>query len=432
MSTINDFFSPKQILSIRESNSSINIWEGSIRSGKTHASLWRFVHEANSGPAGDFAIISRTYDSFERNILPELLKILGKHARYFRGKRQIFLKQRKCHVITADDASAESKIRGCTLAGAYVDEVTIIPENVWMQLLGRLSIEGAKLFGTTNPDSPYHWFKLWMDGNQDLKSFKFVMQDNPSLSKERIGFYSRQFKGLWYQRFVEGKWVQAEGAVYDFFDEKLHVIDFPMSLASQYIVGVDYGTTNPCAFVLIGYNPNRYPNLWVEDEYYYKSAVHQRQKTDNEYADDFLSFTEGRPIRAAYIDPAAASFKLELQRRGIDYLHDAQNEVLDGIRFVARQLSQGTIKICCKCRNLIAEFQSYVWDEKSNKKGVDQPLKENDHALDALRYALYSHFFEQEAGGLTAKDLDRMYNETRGINDNLPPMFRQQNDSYRF
>ena len=429
MSTLLDFFSEKQLFSIRESNSSINIWEGSIRSGKTHASLWRFIDECTHGPMGDFAIITRTYDSFERNILPELHKILGKNVRYMRGKRQIFIKNRKCHVITADDASAESKIRGCTLAGAYVDEVTIIPENVFVMLLGRLSIEGAKLFGTTNPDSPYHWFKLWMENNADLKAFKFIMADNPSLSEERKEFYKRQFKGLWYQRFIEGKWVQAEGAIYDFFDEKLHVIDFPQSTASYYIVGVDYGTTNPCAFVMVGYNPHRYPNLWIEDEYYYNSRVVQRQKTDGEYCDDLQNFIQGRHVKAIYLDPSAASFAAECRKAGIDNLFDAENEVIDGIRFVGKLFVKGTIKICTKCRKLIAEFQSYVWDEKSIKSGVDKPKKENDHALDALRYALYSHFYESDEGGLTPKDLDRNYNLAMGRNDShLPPFFQQPND----
>jgi PBSX family phage terminase large subunit len=429
MSLLTDFFSAKQLSSIRDSNATLNIWEGSIRSGKTHASLWRFIDETSRGPDGDFAIITRTYDSFERNILPELQKILGRHVNYFRGKRQIFIKMRKCHVITADDASAESKIRGCTLAGAYVDEVTIIPENVFIMLLGRLSIEGAKLFGTTNPDSPYHWFKLWMNNNPDLKVFSFNMDDNPALSTGVKDMFKRQFKGLWYQRFIEGRWVQAEGAVYDFFDEKIHLIDFPLSTATSYIVGVDYGTTNPCAFVLIGINKHRYPNVWVEDEFYYNSRVTQHQLTDAEYAEKLREFINGRSARidAIYLDPSAASFRAELQRSGIDNLIDAENEVLDGIRFVAKLLNNGTFKICRKCRSLIAEFQSYVWDDKSIKCGIDKPKKENDHALDALRYALFSHFFLNDQGGLTPKELERIYNDAMGRGQELPPFFQQPN-----
>lgn len=432
-----EHFSPKQLLSIRESTANINIWEGSIRSGKTHASLWRFYNETRIGPQGDFAIVTRTYDTFERNIFPTLRDhILGRHCNYLRGKRQLFLKDRKCHIITADDASAEAKIRGGTFASAYVDEISIIPENVFLQLLGRLSISGAKLFGTTNPDSPYHWLKRFMDDNPDVRSFKFVMDDNPSLNQERKDFYRRQYKGLWFQRFIEGKWVQAEGAVYDFFDEKLHVIDYPGHNANYYICGIDYGTTNPCAFVLVGYNPHKFPNMWVEDEYYYNSRVSQRQKTDGEYAEDLRQFLEGRNVRAIYIDPSAASFSTEIRRGGIENVIDAENEVNDGIRFVSKLLGRGTIKIRRQCKNLIGEFQSYVWDEKSLKLGIDKPKKEHDHALDALRYCLFTHFFENEDGDLQtrAHELDRMYNETRYGNEmNLPPVFRKPDDSaYRF
>jgi PBSX family phage terminase large subunit len=433
-SLFSDFFSPKQILSIKESNAALNIWEGSIRSGKTHASLWRFVAEANTGPPGDFAIICRTYDSFERNILPELQKIIGyKYARYYRGKRQIFIKNRKCHVITADDSAAEFKIRGCTLAGAYVDEITIIPENVFIMLIGRLSVPGAKLFGTTNPDSPYHWFRVWSEDNKDLISFKFVMDDNPSLTEERKELYKRQFKGLWYKRFIEGQWVQAEGSVYDFFDEKVHVIPEPKSQALHYICGVDYGTTNPCAFVLVGYNPHRYPNLWVEAEYYHNSRVAQRQKTDLEYAQDLTNFLEYKNCTAIYIDPSAVSFKTELIRQGVDRIIDANNEVLDGIRFVAHKLNEGSLKICAGCRHLISEFSSYVWDDKAAVRGVEKPKKENDHALDALRYALFTHFFGLGGQALTPVDLDRMEREVKSGEPDLPIFFQQPNDAgHRF
>jgi PBSX family phage terminase large subunit len=429
VSTITDFFSTKQIESIRESQLSINVWEGSIRSGKTHASLWRFIHECNIGPEGEFVIVTRTYDSFERNILPELYKILGRQAKFFRGKRQLFIKTRKVHVVSADDATAEVKIRGATFAGAYVDEVTIIPESVFIMLLGRLSVSGAKLFATTNPDSPYHWFKRFIDNNQDVKLFKFTMEDNPSLSQERKDFYRRQYKGLWFQRFIEGKWVQAEGAIYDFFDDKLHTMDFAPYQAKFYIVGVDYGTTNPCAFVLVGFNPERYPNCWVEDEYYFNSRVTQRQKTDGEYAEDLINFIKDRNIKAIYIDPSAASFKAELLKQGVESLYDAENEVNDGIRLVAKYLNQGTLKVCKKCTNLIAEFQSYVWDPKSIKLGVDKPLKESDHALDALRYAIYTHFFNKDHQSLTPQAIENLYNESRGLKPELPSFFQDPVES---
>lgn len=300
-------------------------------------------------------------------------------------------------------------------------------------LLGRLSISGAKLFGTTNPDSPFHWFKLLMENNSDVKIFKFTMEDNPSLTQEYKDFIRRQYKGLWYQRFIEGLWVQAEGAIYSHFDDQLHVIDYPRSQASSYLVGIDYGTTNPCGFVLIGYNPDYHPNLWVEREYYFDSKVAQRQKTDYEYAEDLIDFISGLRVDAIYIDPSAVSFRIELQKRGIMNLFEAKNEVNDGIRFVAKYLETGTLKICRNCSNLLKEFQSYLWDPKSSKTGKERPIKENDHLLDSLRYCIYSHFFNKEDRPTTPAELERLYQETRGIKPNLPRFFQDPIDSnYRF
>jgi PBSX family phage terminase large subunit len=423
-------FSEKQLQSMRESNAPYNIWEGAVRSGKTHASLWRFaVGEVTDGPAGELGIITKTYDSFKRNIYPTLKDVLwGSAADYYIGKREVYLNDRLCHIITADDARAEGKLRGCTLAGCYIDEITIIPENVFMQAIARLSIDGSKLFGTTNPDSPYHWFKKWMDENDRAKVFKFTMDDNPALSEDKKAEFKRAFKGLWYQRFIEGKWVQAEGAVYDFFSEKLHVIDFAPPPSRTYICGIDYGWTNPTAFVLIGINPYGYPNYWVESEYYYNSAVHQRQKTDSEYAEDLINFIKGKSVQAIYMDPSAASFFSELRKMGVSNLYEAKNEVTDGIRFVGTKLNDGTFKICRSCKNLIAEFQSYVWDDKAKLRGKEEPKKENDHALDALRYALYSHFFNKEGNRLTPQELDRNYREALGQGDSLPHPFQAPNN----
>lgn len=423
--------SPKQIVSINDSNARINIWEGAVRSGKTYASLWRFLKELTYGSAGEYAVICRTYDSFKRNILPQMMRMIGSDVRHYSGKRELHLWGKTVHIVGADDERAEAKIRGPTFQGAYVDEATIIPESVFKMLISRCAMGNARIFATTNPDSPYHWLKKdYLTDNPDVKSWQFVLEDNPELTQDEREYLRRQYRGLWYQRFIEGKWVQAEGAVYDFFDEKYHVLDFGPSPVEHYIVGIDYGTTNPCAFVLIGINRSGFPNMWVEDEYYFDSRIQQRQKTDSEYAEDFRKFIENRPIKSIYIDPSAVSFRLELQKMGIQNLYEARNEVGDGIRQVSRYLSNGTIKITRKCRNLIKEFQSYVWDPKCLRTGEDKPLKENDHALDALRYALYSHFFAKDSTSLSPQDLDNLYKETRGIGPELPRFFQDPNDPY--
>lgn len=422
-------YSPLQRKSFKEANAKINIWEGAVRSGKTYISLWRFLTELSEGPEGEYVMIARTYDSFKRNVLPELTSMIGADNKYYKGNRELNIWGKTIHVIGADDERAESKIRGPTFSGAYVDELTIIPESVFRMLISRCAMRGAKIFGTTNPDSPYHWLKRdFLSGNPDVKSWKFGLDDNPQLPEEDKEYLKRQYKGLWYQRFIEGKWVQAEGSVYDFFDEKLHVIDFAPSYTSSYIVGVDYGTTNPCAFVLIGHDPNRFPNFWVESEYYFDSRAQQRQKTDTEYADDFKKFIEGRPINAIYLDPTAVSFRIELQKQGILNLYEAENSVLDGIRFVSKLLNNGTLKVCRSCKNVIKEFQSYVWDDKSALTGIDKPKKVNDHALDAIRYALFTHLFGKEGARLSAQDIDKMEIEARGGGAPNLPRFFQDSD----
>lgn len=421
-----NLFSNKQIQSYKESDARINIWEGAVRSGKTFISLWRFVKELMKGPEGEYALICKTYDAFKRNTLPQLIFMIGEtDARHYSGKRELHLYGKTVHIIGADDERAESKIRGPTFAGAYVDEATIIPESVFKMLISRCAMGGAKIFATTNPDSPYHWLKKdYLDGNPDVKSWQFTLDDNPQLTEDEKSYLRRQYRGLWYQRFIEGKWVQAEGAIYDFFNPKYHVIDFAGNNAQYYIVGVDYGTTNPCAFTLVGFNTNKHPNIWVEDEYYFDSKVHQRQKTDSEYAADLKKFIQDRPIKAIYVDPSAASFKVECQRQGIANIYEAENEVIDGIRKVGDLLNNGTLKICRKCDNLIKEFQSYVWDAKSIMTGVDKPKKENDHALDSLRYAIFTHLFSKPMQSMGASELERIKAEVYGSGDTLPEFFK--------
>jgi PBSX family phage terminase large subunit len=390
--------SPKQRLSIQQSNAFINIWEGSVRSGKTISSTIRNIQELENGPDGDYMIVGKTQDALKRNIIGPMQQMLGVDCRYLSGMREMHLWGKKIHIVGASDERAEGKIQGVTLAGAYVDEASLLTENFFNMLTSRCTVPNAKIFVTTNPDSPYHWLKTNYLDNQKardenwLKSWHFTLDDNTSLTPDVAHRLKNQYKGLWYKRYIEGKWVLAEGTIYDFFDEKIHALDFPPTSANYYICGVDYGTTNPCAFTLIGYNPQNYPNLWLEEEYYWNSREKNRQKTDSEYAEDLKKFLGNRHIKAIIIDPSAASFKAELIKIGMQNIMDAKNEVLDGIRFMSSMISNGTFKFCKHCRNTIKEIASYVWDEKSIKLGEDRPLKQHDHCLDSIRYVLETYF----------------------------------------
>ncbi len=409
----------KQQDAFLNSDARINIFEGPVRAGKSFVSLLRWLDFCANGPPGALVICGRTDKTIKRNIIHPLQELVGSAVVYKQGKGEVLLYDRIMYVVGANDDRAEAKIRGSEFAGALIDEATLLPESFFKMLLSRLSIPGSKLFASTNPDSPYHWIKRDFIDRQDvldLKDFSFTIRDNPSLTDKYIEDLSKEYQGLWYKRYIEGKWVLAEGAVYDFFDEKLHVIDFPPSPATYYIVGVDYGTTNPCVFVLIGYNAGSYPNMWLEREYYYSSKETLRQKSDYEYARDFIEFLDGIHVKRIYMDPSAASLKQEFIRQGITNIADAQNDVLPGIRFQGQLITNGTYKICCNCEHSIKEYANYLWDPKSSEKGIDLPIKKFDHSLDAQRYALYSHFFNVRSSGMTERDaeeLERMYMRKR-------------------
>lgn len=416
--------SQKQEDSFLLSNHRINIWEGSVRSGKTFASILKFLKELKEGPAGNAMIIGVSRDSIQRNIILEICGILGLTPPTPKAT-QMNIFNRLVFIVGANDERAQRRIQGSTLALAYVDEITLIPQGFFKMLLSRLSVSGAQLFGTCNPDSPFHWLKTdFLDKEGlNLTKWKFTLEDNPSLTEDYIKNLKAEYSGLWYKRYIEGDWVLAEGTVYDFFDESDHIINLPPGPAEYYIIGMDYGTHNPTAFTMIGYNRKFYPNIWLEKEYYYDSKKYNRQKTDTDYVEDLKDFIGNRIIRAIYIDPSAASLKAEMQRQGISNIYDSDNDILNGIRFQSKLMANGTFKICKNCVNTIREFQTYRWDEKVSLKGEDKPIKENDHALDSLRYALYTHFIN-DYENITSKDLDKMWSTAMGIKQDLPQFFQ--------
>lgn len=386
----------KQIKALNDSDAFVNIYEGAVRSGKSYVSLIRFMDHLYKGPDANYIVAGKSERTVMMNVIDPLQNFTGGIIKYNRGMGFFYLFGKKVYVVGANDERAEGKIRGPTFAGALVDEATLLPEGFFRMLLSRLTIPQSKLFATTNPDSPFHWLKhdfIDINSNDEsfLKVFKFVIDDNPSLSQDKKNQLKKSYQGLFYKRFIEGQWVLAEGAIFDFFDSAIHVVKQSKTYAKYWILGIDYGTTNPFAAVLIGFNDDHHPSLWVEREYYWDSKAMGYQKTDMEYAEDIKRVFDGYPIRSIYLDPAAASFDVELRRHKLP-VRQAKNDVLDGIRFVANLFSTGDLVIKHGCSNLIKEIESYVWDVKSAKDGIDKPVKVRDHAIDAMRYALFTHY----------------------------------------
>lgn len=401
-------FSPKALDFIRNSNARLNILHGSVRSSKTICCTVRWLEYMVSGPQGDLAMLGRTTATLQRNVLNDLFDIVGPGGYRWVNRQQgeLNILGRRVYVFGANNEDAESKIRGATFAGALCDEVSLYPQSVFNQLMARMSVKGAQCFCNTNPDSPYHWFYTDYITNsqiEDKKIWKFVMEDNLSLNDEYIKSLKQMYKGVWYDRMILGNWVVAEGRIYDMFKPEVHLIDTQAFLnnlletqqvhptALKWYVACDYGTSTVMSWGLYCRIPCRdsRPIILKMREFYYDAMKKQTQHTDSEFANMFAHWIGDQPIAHVFVDPSAASWKLELMRRGY-LVRNADNDVLNGIRFVSAQLSDGKFFIDKSCINTEQEYGTYVWDQTAQLKGVDKPLKTHDHTCDTDRYALYT------------------------------------------
>lgn len=392
-------FSHKQLDVIANSTARINVMDGSVRSGKTIASLVTWIMFVSAAPPGELLMVGKTERTLKRNILDVLEQIVG--SRYFKynlGAGEVTLFGRRIYLVGANDLRSEGKIRGLTLVGAYGDEISLWPESFFIMLLSRLSVPGARFIGTTNPDSPYHWLKTnYLDRAEELnlKRWHFTLEDNPNLDPAYIEALKKEYTGLWYKRFILGLWVMAQGVIYDMFDEIKHKIPTVEREYSEYHIAVDYGTQNPTTFGLWGKcAKGEYAGKWIKiKEYYYSGREENKQKTDEEYYQDLEKFAGDLGIKYVIVDPSAASFITLIRKKGKFKVKPAKNDVIEGIRNMATALNRGLILYNDCCTNTFREFYSYVWDERAAERGEDRPLKQNDHCMDSDRYFVNTTIF---------------------------------------
>lgn len=372
------------------------IADGAIRSGKTVSMSLSFVMWAMSSFSGqNFAMCGKTIGSFRRNVLfwlKLMLKSRGYAVTDSRADNLVIVSHGNVtnyfYIFGGKDERSQDLIQGITLAGVFFDEVALMPESFVNQATGRCSVDGSKFWFNCNPDGPYHWFKLnWIDKLQkkNMLYLHFTMDDNLSLSEEVKARYRSMYTGVFFKRYILGKWTMAEGIIYDMFDNEKHVIDDLTAYiwTDEYYVSCDYGTQNATVFLLWR---KTVTGIWIcIREWYYSGRDENVQKTDIEYAGELKQFLGTIKPKAVIVDPSAASFIAQLKKEGF-HVKKANNDVLDGIRFVGTLLNQKKILIYKDCENLIREFSSYVWDIKAVERGEDKPVKKEDHAMDALRY----------------------------------------------
>lgn len=397
--------SARQWASVRHATGNVNIWDGAIRSGKTTAANIAWLQYVRHAPPGHLAIVGKTVDTIRRNVLAGLKELHPGAVKYRRHSTHCTILGRDVELIGAGDRTAEERIRGLTLTGAYVDELTLMDEQMFQTLLGRLSSDAARLFATTNPDTPAHWLKrLYLDRVMTgrlpgWRLWHFTMDDNPALSEARKERYRRELTGLWYRRMYLGEWVAAQGAVFDDWDPDRMVIPWAKMPTMQRLlaVGVDYGTTNPTAALMLGLGQDS--RLYLVDEWRHDSAISGRWTTQRQvkamvewiHSPHLPAVVDGRgepPVEWWVVDPSATPLQAEMVEQRVGRLANADNRVLHGIQLVAGLLSTDRLKVSSRCRGFITEAPGYSWDQDQADKGKDAVIKAADHSLDGGRYAV--------------------------------------------
>lgn len=411
----------RKILAFPYSGYDVLICDGAVRSGKTSLMTVAFIDWAMREFCGQrLGICGKTVDSAVKNIVAPYLGLAYAQETYtLRWRRTDKVLEVTRGDVTnlfelfgGKDESSFTLIQGRTLAGVLLDEVALMPESFFNQALARCSVDGARLWFNCNPDSPQHWFYTgWVQQPQRHNALylHFVMEDNPSLSEKTLARYKSQYAGVFYERYILGRWVAAEGLVYGNFDPAVHVTQalprcctHPDEASGRYFISIDYGTVNPFS-----------AGLWCLSrgvatriaEYYYTPrtpAGHERgvRHTDEEHyaalealcrrtvtRHDGAMEEADYPIEAVVIDPSAASMIECIRRHGRFAVRRADNDVLPGIETTAALLGAGKLRFFAGCRDCIREFGVYRWNEKS---GRDEVLKENDHAMDDTRYFCYT------------------------------------------
>lgn len=390
----------QKILAFPYTNYDAIICDGAVRSGKTSIMMVAFVDWAmRNFDRQRFGVCGKTVDSAIKNIIVQYTQMSYAQKRYrIKWKRADKIleisdgdKTNVFEVFGGKDEASAALIQGRTLAGVLLDEVALMPRSFVDQALTRCSVEGAKYWFSCNPASPKHWFyEEWILKHEKRNALylHFAMTDNPSLSEKTLERYKNNFTGVFYQRYVLGQWVLADGLVYANFDddkntfEQAPFVDDAGNLkpSAETYIAMDYGIVNPfAAYLWVIYEGVAY--CWKE--YYYDSRQKQRQKTDEEHYEALEKLGSNYQIEQIIIDPSATSMKETIRRHDKYDVRNATNEVIPGICTVATLLDAGMIKIHKSCEGLLKELGLYSWDSDAKEDAV---IKENDHGSDAMRY----------------------------------------------
>ena len=402
----------KQAEYIRNANHRWNVACGAVRSGKSHCQISYCIPARlmeRQGKRGLRVILGATRANIERNILQPMRDVFGESvATSINSNNFCKILGEKVYCIGADNIRQVAKIRGSEIAYCAIDEATDINPEVFEMLKSRLSLPWSCCDITTNPSNPNHWFKKFLDSASkgvDIYLQEYTIYDNPFLPIEYVHNLEAEYRGtVWFDRYILGRWTLAEGLIFPNFSLALE--DPSLGPVDEYAISIDYGTSNPFAACLWA----KRGNVWhMDDEYYYSGRDTGVQKTDEEYLQQLTEFAKpaikheearvaNRRARGYFeesferipviIDPSAASFIALLRQSDIFRPRQADNDVINGLRETSSAIRLGAIKVNRNCENWINEAQSYIWNVNSQE---DEPVKENDHLMDATRYFVKSN-----------------------------------------
>ena len=419
--------SPKQakILAFPYSKYDALICDGAVRSGKTSIMMWAFVHWAMENFSGQrFGVCGRTVDSCTKNIIvPFTAMSLAKERYIIRWRRGDKVMEVRRGAVTnyfevfgGKDEASYTLIQGRTLAGVLLDEVVLMPRSFVEQALARCSVDGAKLWFSCNPGSPHHWFyQEWIKRHKERNALylHFEMRDNPGLSERTLERYENMYAGIFYDRYVRGLWVAAEGIVYKDFanDTEKYLIDDPLKWAEEndtkfsvISIGVDFGGTKSATkFQATGITKD-YRVAALEEEY-----IKNEEIDPDELNRRFAMFCQMVTAKYGYSQTRADSAETVLIR-GLD--HTAQKmhlgtqvknamklQITDRIRLVVLLMKQGRFKVSRSCPHLIDALQTAIYDpDKFEDERLDDGTSDID-SLDAFEYSIEPYYKELERAG---------------------------------
>lgn len=417
----------RQIMEFAQSEDMALICDGSVRSGKTTIMALTFVLWAmNNYDHTNFAICGKTVQAAERNILKPLMEVDGLGAALsmsYKVSTRILTvrsgnKTNWFYLFGGKDESSYMLIQGITLAGVLFDEVALMPRSFVEQALSRaISFEHPKYFFNCNPESPSHWFyKEWIERpRENTQHIHFLLEDNPILTPQMIERTKGMYSGVFYDRYVRGLWVAAEGIVYKDFanDTEKYLIDDPIKWAEEndtkfsvISIGVDFGGTKSATkFQATGITKD-YRVVALEEEYIKNEeidpdALNRRFATFCKLITSKYGYSQTRADSAETVLIRGLDHTAQKQNLGTQVKNALKMQITDRIRLVVLLMKQGRLKVSRNCPHLIDAFQSAIYDpDKFEDERLDDGTSDID-SLDAFEYSIEPYYKDLERAGHT-------------------------------